>query len=110
MKRPVWIAAALLAATSGAAFAHDHGRKDRDWRDDRHHGRPVVVVPRHAPAHYRYAPPPPRYVYAQPRYYAPTPVYVAPPPRYYAPAPAYYAPAPYLSQPSLGIQLYIPLK
>lgn len=106
--------AIALTAVGATAFAgddddyrrHDRGNKhysqyDRDY--DRHYDR------HDRRAHYR------KHHKKQHRqvYYVPAPpVYYRPPPRVYYPGHSYY-PAPvygYGGQPSLGIQLYIPLK
>lgn len=97
---------ALTLTTVGAtAVAGDddyrrHDRGDRYYQQyDRH------VPPGHYRKHHRK---PPRHVHYVPA----RPVYYGPPPRVYYPRQTYY-PAPvhgYGGQPSLGIQLYIPLK
>lgn len=111
MLRSLLIALAL-ASVGTAAFAHDHDGGDRGWRGERgwrgdrgggYYQGYGGYGHRHSPPG-RYYMPPPRVYYAPPRYY------VSPPPVYYAPQ---YYPAPsygYGYQPSLGIQLYIPLR
>lgn len=109
---------ALALTTAGAAALADDGDRYRDHdrgqyyrQNDRHNDRYDRYDRRneyryrddwrrHRHRHYA----PPRVYYPAPRYYAPPRVYY-PPPRYY-PAPGYYDGG----QPSLGIQLYIPLR
>lgn len=109
--------AIALTAVGATAFAGDHGRDwdhDRGGKHYRKHDRDGDRYERRYDYRYRdgnryYAAP--RY-YPPPRVYYPPPRVYYPPPRVYYPAPRYY-PAPtygYGGQPSLGIQLYIPLK
>ncbi|MCW5573346.1 MAG: hypothetical protein KIT37_09990 [Steroidobacteraceae bacterium] len=104
--------AICLTAVGATAVAGDHNRSRHDDRGAQHYRQAPPARVYRAPPRVVHAPPRVVYVPARPvRYYAPPPrVYAAPA---WYPAPAAYYPAPvqvYGGQPSLGIQLYIPLK
>lgn len=111
MLRTALMALALTAvgATAVAGDRDDYRRYDRGQKYYQQYDR--HAPPGHYKKHYRK---PPRHVYYVPA----RPVYYRPPPRMYYPAHGYYPaqgyyPVPvhaYGGQPSLGIQLYIPLK
>ena len=102
--------AIALTAVGATAFAGDHGRDrdhDRGERNYYRHDRDNDRYERRHDHRYRDS-----YRYYAPRHYYPPPRAYYPAPRVYYPLPRYF-PAPaygYDGQPSLGIQLYIPLK
>jgi hypothetical protein len=104
------LALTAVGATAVAGDRDDYRRHDRGNKHYQQYDR--HAPPGHYSKHYRQPPRHVHYVPARPVYYRPPPRVYYPAPGYYPAAQAYY-PVPvhaYGGQPSLGIQLYIPLK
>jgi len=113
MLRSALIAIALTALTAvgATAMADDDDCRGHDYRGQQYYDDDAPVRYYRAPARVVYAPP--RVVYVPVRHVHRAPRRVYRPPAYYYPAPGVYYPTRvrgYGGQPSLGIQVYIPLK